>query len=143
MDAATPGLAGSVTDRYTSFASAIGPLKVCNACAPTLPRGTAASNPTAGIASKNSRRLKLRADKIRNSHRLRLQNSSVPRLHPRAIRCRPHHDQPAQRHQRPTEPNPAHERIERNPNLGRILSAHAGEHDVDILLERSHDADFS
>jgi len=58
IDGVAPGFEGSVTEWYTSFASAIGPLNVCTAtCAARILRGNAAAaRPIAGIARTNRRR---------------------------------------------------------------------------------------
>src|SRR4051812_2896937 len=72
--------------------------------------------------------------------RTRFENGRIATLHPLPVRGRPHHHQSPNRHQRSTQPYPPHERIERDTNLPGICPAHASEHHVHVLLERSHNS---
>ena len=85
-----------------------------------------------------------RSNQVRDSfaNRPRLEHRRVPALRALLVRGGPHHDESAERHERATQPNPTDERIECHADLGAISSANAGEDDVDVLLERSHDSDF-
>src|SRR6476620_1922435 len=72
-----------------------------------------------------------------------MHRSRIACLHAAALRLRPHHNQSADRHQCAANPNPPNQRIERHANLGAFVLAHTGKNEVDILLKRAANSNFS